>query len=270
MSEGRAFKQAKPLELGIYSRVVRPALYKTLRDVCKITHVKGIGSTGKASLMSDVDLVIETPLTRDQVHDALKESYGDNIKKFGHSMVTFLYEDRVQVDLIVGNTKYISWARAGASYRPAKRLVKGAIRNFLLNATLRVLSAKEFGDDGVNRTRYTLDFDRGLFLVKQTKQGKTGPLKDWSSIERTLIATDPDEIVRMIFGQPKLLAYYNMTFFEIVERVRDSSRTKEHAVEIYEAFLNDLSTIDPSSKAFGKHHDAVMTLIMRTINNDDG
>lgn len=263
---GRMFPESQPISVGTFIHV-RPALYKILKKF-QLRNFKGVGSTNRAPLMGDIDLVAESDLKRDDVFDLMLTQLGEgNVKKSGSSMICFMFEG-TQVDLIIGDRKYVDWARAGCSYKNGRGLLKGAFRNLLFNATLRVLSTKMFpSSDPLERERYTLDFDTGMYFVKQTKKGVKGELKDWKTVERKLFSRVPNKIVRFIFDEPTWQARYVRSFEELVPLIKKSKRTKEHAKEIFEEFLKDVNSIDKSVKMFGRYPDLVMDLIHDVIEN---
>jgi hypothetical protein len=70
--------------------------------------------------------------------------------------------------------------------------------------------------DDFDRQRWVLDFGRGLYIAKQTRQGKHKVLKNWKTIESLFVSDDPRAITTMFFkAQP--VPY---TFVDLVACVR--------------------------------------------------
>lgn len=249
--------------------VIRTELQNFLRTF-GIKRFKAVGTTNKAPIMGDIDLAVEGDVTRDELYDRLSALLGSNfVKRSGSAMVSFVYVCRgvskmpplnYQVDLFVGNIRFVDWARAAPSSRMGRGYIKGVFRNMMLNAILRVQSKQMFSTTELDRTRLVLDFDTGLYLVKQTKKGKTCQLKNWLTIEKTLVSNDPDEIVMIIFGNDKL-ARYVRSFEELIPRMKNSPRTKDIVDETYKEFMNDVLEIEHDSKVFSGHRDDVLEII---------
>lgn len=76
----------------------------------------------------------------------------------------------------------------------------------MLNVINRFDAEKTFPGQAqaeLDRTRYSVDLDKGLFKVLQTKRGKNPkkPLSDWKTVERELISDDPDVLAQVMFGK---------------------------------------------------------------------
>jgi len=269
---GRVFPTSMPVSLGQYAKFIRTELYEFLRKY-DLDNFHGIGSTGKAPTMQDVDLACESELTRNEVYDKLVQDLGtEKVKKVGSIGLSLLYNDEIQVDVFIGDIRYLRWSRASCSYRNGYGLLKGAFRNMLLNSTLRVQSSKEFkSEDPLLRTRRTLDFDTGFYLVKQTKHGKTVELKDWKTTDREFITNVPDDIVYAILGNDgwQWKSRYVRSVEELVPLLKRSIKTRDYAQEIFEEFMKDVNSLDRSVKMFGKQPDLVLDLLQNVIDNKD-
>lgn len=252
---GHAFPDVKPIELADFQ-----ATWPHLKDDLKtmgVTKVEFIGTTGKKPVMGDVDLAAEFPGTRDELFDMAKDMLGaDSAVKVGPNIVTLRYPahvkggglsgNYVQVDVMLGKASYLTWSRFGTSptqghadYSP----VKGVVRNVLLNVINRFAAEKTFPgkQTELDRTRYTVDFDKGLYKVVQTKRGKDPkkPLKDWKTLERELISDDPDKIAQVMFGKGTA-AHDIRTFEGLVAALRKSPALKAQAREILASFAQEM------------------------------
>lgn len=155
-----------------------------------------VGSTGKKPVMGDIDLAVYHPEGRDGLYERLEKRF--ELKRVGHDLVSVRCPlDRtrwVQIDLMVGDPTFLSWSRAGST-DPG---VRGAARAIMLNAMLRNLSPAA---TGLTRTRHVLDFGSGLYRVRQTRHGKkNNTLKEWKTLSRKLVTSDPDQIIKFLFG----------------------------------------------------------------------
>lgn len=252
------FETTKVVNLGRFIKM-RQELQVFLRQF-GIKRFKGVGTTNKAMIMNDIDLAVESDLNRDQMYDLIVQKMGkDYVKKSGSAMISLVYQE-YHVDLFVGNIRYIDWARCAPSNRQGRGFIKGIFRNLMLNAVLRVISSKMFETNEFDRKRYVLDFDEGLYLVQQTKRGKTITLKEWKTTNKEFVSNVPDDIVKLIFNDSKK-ARYIRSFEELMSHLRKASGTKDHVQEICSTFMEDVLKLDPESKAFSGHRDEVLELI---------
>ena len=254
---GHAFADVKPIALEDF-RATWPHVKDDLMTM-GCTKVEFIGTTGKKPVTGDVDLAAEFPGTRDELFDMAQDMLGaGSVEKVGGNIVTMRYPvhakgggqtgDFVQVDVMLGNTKYMAWSRFGTSpvqghadYSP----VKGVVRNVLLNVINRFAAAKMFPgkQSELDRTRYNVDWDRGLFKVVQTKRNKdpkkTEPLKNWRDLERELVSDDPDVVVQAIFGKGTR-AQDIRRFEDVVAALKKSPTMKSQAREILASFASEM------------------------------
>lgn len=253
---GHAFADVKPVALADFQ-----STWPHIKDDLKTmgcTKVEFIGTTGKKPIMGDVDLAAEFPGTRDELFDMAKDMFGaDSVAKVGPNIVTIRYPvhakagglsgDYVQVDVMLGKASYLTWSRFGTSptqghadYSP----VKGVVRNVLLNVINRYAAETTFPgkQTELDRTRYSVDFDKGLFKVVQTKRGKDPkkpPLKDWRTLERELVSDDPDAIAQVMFGKGTSASDIR-TFEGLVAALRKSPTLKAKAREILMSFASEM------------------------------
>ena len=255
---GHAFANVKPIALEDFK-----ATWPHIKDDLKTlgcTKVEFVGTTGKKPVMGDVDLAAEFPGERDELFSMAQDMFGaGNAEKVGGNIVTISYPvhaqgggqtgDRVQVDVMLGKASYMAWSRFGTSpvqghadYSP----VKGVVRNVLLNVINRYAAEVQFPgkQTELDRTRYTVDFDRGLFKVTQTKKGKDPrkPLKDWKTVDRELISDDPDTIAKVMFGKG-VSAHDIRTFEGLVDALRKAPQLKAKASEILAEFAGEMRVL---------------------------
>jgi hypothetical protein len=83
--------------------------------------------------------------------------------------------------------------------------LKGVVRNVLLSVVSERASLAAFPGQqtDLDRTRYSIDFDRGLLVVSQTRRRTMSgpPLKEWKTLVSEFITNSPDEIVRVLIGK---------------------------------------------------------------------
>lgn len=275
---GHAFEDVGPISLEDFKRVW-PNIKKDLTEL-GLTNVVFVGSTGKKPVMGDIDLAAEFSGTRDELFATASEQFGhDNVTKVGANIVSVKYpitqqnDSFVQVDVMLGNTKYMSWSRHGTSTIPGHAdfsPVKGVVRNVLLNVVNRFASMKLFPGKTTefDRTRYSVDFDRGLFKVVQTKRNKTPgkpPLKDWRTVERGLVSDDPDQIVEAMFGKG-YKANDIKSFENTVEAIRSSDKLSDVSHDILSTFVQELrNLVDKSPNILGDEPEKALKHIDQVV-----
>jgi len=213
-------------------------------------NIEPVGSTGKKSVMGDIDLAAEFDGTRDDFFDKAIAMFGrENISKVGSTIVSIKYpldERFVQIDVMLGDVGYLTWARAGTSSMKDHRdysPVKGVIRNILLNTVARFIGQLTLTGEqsDTERTRYSIDFDKGLYKVVQTKRSKKpGKFnKDWRVLDRELVTADKNEIVQIVFGEG-YSADDLRKFEDVVEAINSAPKTHHFAKKILTEFLDEV------------------------------
>ena len=260
ISTRHALEGVGPITLKEF-RAVWPHVQADLRAL-GVTDVEPVGSTGKRQLMGDVDIAGRFSGTRDELFDRAVGLFGSgNVAKVGATIVSVRHwngQKSFQIDVMLGDPTYLRWARhAGAEDSPAK----GAIRNVLFNAVAQHASAREFpsmqGD--LDRTRYVIDWDRGLFRVMQARRGANGqPVKRWTTLARELVSDDPNRIVEHLLG-PGVQAQDILCFEDLVQAIRTAPATKHHAGRLLRDFAQDMRNVALATpKVLG--NDPVVTL----------
>jgi hypothetical protein len=213
LSEGAgSFDDINPISMADFKHVW-PALEADL-EMLGLTDIEPIGTTGKKQLMGDVDVAGRFEGGAPALFGAAEQVFGKgNVRKGGGSVVSIRYEMDVpafQVDVMVGDPKYLRWSRYGPSTtqgHPEFSPVKGLARNLLFNIITRFTAGRDFPgaqQSDTERTRYTVDWDRGLWKVVQTKRpARAGgkPNKGWRDVDRKLVTDDPDKLVQHLFGK---------------------------------------------------------------------
>lgn len=242
---GHAFTDVEPIALEDFKKTW-PNIVKDLTSI-GFEQIEPIGSTGKKPLMGDVDLAASSSMSRDEMFDAASTKFGaNNVSKVGGNIVTISYPvpssvKRVQVDVMIGKPSYLKWSRFGTSTVPSHEdfsRVKGVARNILLAAVLNAVSEKKLSaSTGLDRTRFTLDFDNGLFKTTQTKRNKSGgkPLSSWKTTGREFVTDDPDEIASFVLGNGAS-AKDMKTLEGTVSAVKKSPELRDNARKIFDEF----------------------------------
>jgi hypothetical protein len=208
---GNAFKSmTDPIHIDQVSLLLKSVIpILTENGVTKVTLV---GSAGKKETSGDVDLAIEFPGTRDDLYNRLCVEYDarfglSGIRKYGSGQISIMHpwnEKYVQLDLIIGDTKWLEWALF--SPHPDECVVGGEPRNILLNDFLcdnaQYASGARSYFKSDDRTRMLIDWNVGLFFAKQTNKTSdpSRMLVTWKTLDKLLITNDPDELVKSVFG----------------------------------------------------------------------
>ena len=177
---------------------------------------------------------------------------------------------------MLGDPDYISWARYGTSSDEEHEefsIAKGAVRNVLLNVILRFAARRTFPGEQTefDRVNYAIDFDKGLYLLRQTKrrvpsvkgETETRTLKNWKTTEREFVTKDLDEMVGIIFGKDAGVEASELMRLEDVARALWASpELGDMAGEILETFIEEITMIaDRDDRMFGPDPEATLLAI---------
>jgi hypothetical protein len=249
---GHAFDDVVPIELSDFETTFKNV--KKDLETLGCTDIRLLGSSGKKQESGDIDVAVKCELSRGDLKVAIEDVLGvGSTRTVGSNIVSVRYpiygaNDKqkgsfVQVDVMLGKPAYLAWSRFGTSTmknHPDFSPLKGTVRNILLNTVTRIVSQETFpGKDEFERTRYTIDFDAGLFKTTQTKKNKLPgkpPLKDWKTLDRELITDDPDEIARAIFGRGVKSSDLRR-FEDVIAVIKRSPKLTTVSSEIFDAFL---------------------------------
>ena len=249
LREGGGMEGAEPITMADFKRAW-PRVQQDL-DQMGVTDIEFVGTTGKKQVMGDIDVAGKFDGTRDELFDLAATLYGrDHVAKVGPSIVSMRIDGYApapfQVDVMLGNPKYLKWARYGPSNiqgHPEFSPVKGLARNLLFNIITRFAAGKNFPgaqQSETERTRYTVDWDRGLWKVVQSKTGKSGkPVKNWQDVERKFITDDPDKIVQVVLGKGHKAE--NLRKLEdLIVAIKKSPELRDVKDDILGAFVQEL------------------------------
>ena len=280
---GHAFSDVEPIALEKFKETW-PHIKKDLEKM-GCTEITFIGSTGKKALMGDVDLAAAFAGTREEFYARAEKILGaDSLQKIGSNIVTMRYPvkdaggvelgEYVQVDVMLGNPSYLSWARFGTStiqghkdYSP----VKGVVRNALLNTVSRIISEKEFPgeESNLDRTRYSIDLDKGLFKVTQTKRNKIPgkpPTKEWKTLDKVFVTDDPEKIVEIVLGKG-IKAKDIRRFEDFVAKIM-TSPLRNLSSQIFEDFIVGIrNVVEKTPQVLGKDPEQVLEYIEQVIDS---
>lgn len=240
---GLLFDNVEPITIDELM-ALRLRLYATLNRA-GVSSVAMVGSTGLKPMMGDIDLAVEHPKSRDDLFETLQESF--QARKVGNDLVSIKYpldkERWVQVDLMVGSIPFLTWSRAGS----LDEGIKNASRALLMNTILRFASEHipvTWENPLYDRTRYALDFGSGLYVIDQTRRGKTGiMLKEWKTLSRTFVSAEPQAILELMFGSGDVENSYS--FSGIVNALKASSIwAPETRNQVFAAFIAELKALD--------------------------
>lgn len=259
---GHAFNNVKPIKLSVFKSTY-PTMIEDLQDL-GLKKITPIGTTGKKELMGDVDLAAEYEGGRDELFSQAVDVFSvQNVKKVGSNIVTISYPtlmngvetgERVQVDVMLGDTNYMSWSRYGPSQMkddPGYSPIKGVVRNVLLSTVLTTLAHEQFPDqqDEYTQVKYVVDFDKGLYKVKKSRAGaldsSTGlprVLKTWRAVERELITSDPNEIVEIMFGDDYTTSDI-ARIEDLIDVIKHSDKTSHYSNEILSKFNAEIEEL---------------------------
>lgn len=277
---GHAFDEVSPITLDEL-KTSWPHIKKDLITLgCK--NVEFIGSTGKKSIMGDIDLAATTDLTQEELFQKAKNVFGsDSAKKVGSNIVTITYPiydnsvlvKHVQVDVMIGNTDYLKWSRFGTSTDPKHKdfsLAKGVVRNVLLNVVNRYAADLVFPGQQteLDRTKYIVDFDKGLYKVTQTRRNKIEskpPTKDWKTLSRTFVTDKPEKIAKIIFGK-NIKANDLKKFEDVVDAIKKSYNLEIVANDIFTSFVKEIKEfVDKNAGALGPNPEEVISYIKSVV-----
>lgn len=275
---GHAFDSVRPISIEDF-KAIWPTLVQDLQDMgCK--NVAPVGSTGKKPIMGDIDVAVEFDGTREELFSYVSDMFGaESVDKVGSNIISISYPlsgtssgVNVQVDVMIGNVSYLTWSRFGTSPTKGHKDysgVKGVVRNILLNVINRFASTLEFRDatqDDLDRTRYVVDFDKGLYKVVQTKRGKDPkkPLKDWKTLSREFVTDDPNTITTVMFG--KGFKSSDIAKFEDLVEVLRRSKLRAMADKILSAFVVEVrEQAAQRPEMFGDNVNAMLNYVKSVV-----
>ena len=249
---GGSFSEAAPISLR--------TLHDTWPEIVALlkragaARIEPIGTTWKKDPMGDVDVAVEHVDGREALYAALHSELGSTaVRRVGPNIVSFAFQtlrggkrtgEHAQIDAMVGNVGYLEWARYGPSPivgHAEHSSVKGLVRNMLLNIVAAHASGREFPgkQTELDRERLTVDFDRGLYRVLQTRRpsgSRSAPLASWKTIDRELLADRPDDVIEILLG-PGHRAQKLRRFEDVVSALKSSKLFKQELDSIRDELL---------------------------------
>lgn len=235
-----------------------------------------LGSTGKKNendFSGDIDIAIELEFNNsniDMISDCIRNSicdtniYDTQIKvSSGFHLISFGLEYQfnndpyklVQVDLMFSNDiKYTQFMYHSPDFKKNESNFKGLYRtNLLIALAGRVKTCIDDEVQEINNNdtvteqimdywKYTLTYDKGLFMRHKTYRGKKGRLKNPVTVKEDdkLITKDIDKIIKFVLGDDATVKDTNS--FESLINFIFSDKYKYDNKTIYNAlsdFLND-------------------------------
>jgi len=277
---GMAIKGSQPIK-GKDTEYIASHVIKKLNSSCKdkdgnIVHFNTctLGSTGKKNpddYSGDIDIAVELEFNDDNINmisDCIKNYicdtniYDTQIKvSSGFHLISFGLEyslnnepyKLVQVDLMFSNDlKYTKFMYHSPDYKKNESNFKGLYRTNLLIALAGrvetcvddiVQEVNHYGEQQVlDYWKYTLTYDKGLFLRHKTYRGKRGLLKNPVTVKEDdqLITKDINKIIKFVLGDNATEKDTNS--FESLINFIFSDKYKYNNKVIYNAlsdFLND-------------------------------
>jgi len=156
----------------------------TLKNVAKFSGIPFewlknhmLGSAGLKPVSGDIDVIVPPDTNLDDLYNNLMKSLGEDnvqfqhVKKLAKAAIPIVGEEpnRVQVDFITGDAKWLKWAMGGV---PSK--VSGAHRGNLIQAIIQNTGNLKLDDNGDIVARVGYEYGRGRGMIKQFQQKKKG------------------------------------------------------------------------------------------------
>jgi len=178
-----------------------------------------LGSAGLKPVSGDIGVVVPPEIDLDELYSTLVSHLGEenvqfqHVKKLAKAAVPITNEEpnRVQVDFITGDAKWLKWAMGGV-----KSDVSGAHRGNLIQAIVQNTGNLELDDEGHIVARVGYEYGRGRGMIKQYQQKKKGKrvpytgnltgVRDMEKWEHPDLEgdfetiQDPDEAAKLMFG----------------------------------------------------------------------
>lgn len=251
-----------------------------------------LGSTGKKKddeYSGDIDIAVELEFSDNNINaiencirnkicpafsdnkPQIKVSSGFHIISFGVKWIS----DVVQVDLMFSNDiEYSKFMYHSPDYRNNESNFKGLYRTNLLIDLASFIPTNipdVYNDEHVltDFWKYTLTYDKGLFLRHKTYKGKRGLLKNPVTVKEDdkFITNDINEIIKFILGETatftdtnsfetlidfvfsKNYKYDNTVIFNVLKEYLNDKRHKDKILDII-SYINKaiVNWLDDSNK----------------------
>jgi len=228
------------------------SLYRILLPKMNLTKkaISILGTTGKRKTSGDIDIAVDTQALMkgskisniDDLYDVMvsaSKSVSKEVKdtrSLGTISFSFPITNTdgkqagklVQIDLfLVSNLSWANWIYFGPREEESK--IKGFYRNILLGQVAKHVSLKirkKENGENIEQERFLFIFSQGLMKAIQSRRGKKKLLKNFKSINRELISTNPNKIVKLLFG-PKAKPDNLLTFEQMFAAVQSNGFPKK-------------------------------------------
>jgi len=212
---------------------LRKKLWPVIQEDLRILSLKDVDVVGSVTLKS-IDVVTTTSDCDRFVREASHVFGSENVERVTRKHVTIKWPspaeddlESVRLNVSFGDPNFVKWIR------PLNVNVSENSKRFaLLAIILEDVALDDFASEQgeYERTKYTLDFDGGLYKDKQTCRGIIDKrdnlpkkLRTWRTVKRTFVTSDPKKIVEIIFGDNTKVDN-TMTVDGIINIAQNSSR----------------------------------------------
>lgn len=274
---GNAVKNAEPIR-GDLALPIAKTIIKKLKEQfhCEASPLGSTGKKGADQYSGDIDIAITIPWEKkDEVEDFVSNNITKNFVEItGLKIVSIGYSYTVpetkeikivQVDLMfVNDLDYAIFSYHSPNFIKHESEYKGAIRNLLMSACIsqtpidKILPklGDHYGTEYFDSSDYdgqyegevksfwkfSLNKTDGVSLVKKSFVGKTKPLKNSKIVERQVVYSDIDDIIRIFFGKAARRADFNS--YESLMAYISSDKYKFHndkqvLMNIFDVFMHN-------------------------------
>lgn len=257
---GNAVQNAEPIR----GDLAAPVAYSVIKKLKEHFHCEAspLGSTGKKDkdqYSGDIDIAITIPWEKkNEVEDFVENNITKNyVELTGLKIVSMGYSYKmpdtneikiVQVDLMfVNDLDYAIFAYHSPNFIKHESKYKGAIRNLLLSACVSAtpidkilphsneykseyFTSEDYNGkyEGQVKSFWKFSYNKtdGVSLVKKSFVGKLKILKNPKIVERKVVYSDIDDIIRIFFGKNARRSDFNS--YESIMKLLSSDNYKFH------------------------------------------
>lgn len=252
---GNAFENVSMIKISELYDIWNSQIYEKLVEL-GCADITPTGTTFKKQYMGDIDVAVSGDYW--QIYKNCVDKFGkQNVRRIGSQIISvamkcFVYDEsgyecskNVQVDIMVGDVKFLSWTHIGTTSIKGDKhysLFKGSVRQILIDSILDVYSKTKFGFiDDHTKVSYKFDIESGIYEVSETLRGTRGQtLKHLKCVNKTLFLDDPQKIVEFLFKTSCDVHYSNVCTFEDVHYNIKKFLSVEMQREIFEVFKENL------------------------------
>ena len=271
---GHSVEGVSPIR-GDFAKVVADEIIDALSKEFKC-ECAALGSTGKKpkdQTSGDIDIALEYPWEdKDKVLEFVKKTWSEakqgnivpalHVFNIGYKYIDDNEEKFVQVDfMFVENIEFAKFCYHSPSFINNESKFKGAWRTQLMTGVINCLDPVELCGKQYKKEEFTKeDYDGsyagqtkfewrilftkndGLKLVKRSYEGKTKPVKTPKNIETKIISKNPDEIIKICFGEDATQETMNSyeTILDYISSDKFKFKSKKFLEKVKEwLFTND-------------------------------